>query len=76
MVGAGLSATIGVSATYLGVKERIARLELEKTKVENGYVLQQRDLNNNGAPEGFYEIDGMKFFLTIDGKNLEDALKE
>jgi len=56
--------------------ERLAELEVEKSRAERGYVLRERDLNGNGVPERFIEIEGVKYFLEIDGENLYDALKE
>ncbi len=55
---------------YLQSQKEIRMIELEKAKVEKGYVLQERDLNGNNIPEKFYEIDGNKSFLSIDGKIL------
>ena len=76
---AGISIGIGailVSSAYRGGKAGVARLELEKAKVERGYVPQERDLNENGLLERFYEVNGEKYFLEIDGKNLEETLRE
>ena len=61
---------------YIDGRKKVAGIGLEKAKVEREYVLQERDLNNNGSPERFYEIDGKRVFLSIDGKNLEDTLRE
>ncbi|MCH7568867.1 MAG: hypothetical protein IIA87_05595 [Nanoarchaeota archaeon] len=54
--------------------ERLAELEVEKSRAERGYVLQERDLNGNGVPERFFEIEGIRYFLEIDGENLYDTL--
>ena len=40
------------------------------------FVLQERDLNSNKLTEQFYEINGKKCFLKIDGRNLESTLNE
>ncbi len=74
-IAIGGAAVLGISVYQLS-KIDIARIELEKAKVERGYVLHERDLNNNGLPEKFYVIDGRKAFLSIDGKNLENKLKQ
>jgi hypothetical protein len=39
------------------------------------YAQQERDLNGNGVLEKFYEIEGRKDFVEIDGKRLEDSLQ-
>ncbi len=50
--------------------------EVELQKVKNNYhELIVQDLNADGIPEKFYEINGHKVFLEIDGKNLESTLK-
>jgi hypothetical protein len=72
MAGIGVAIALGVSGSS---RESIAQAQLEKARVERGYVLQERDLNGNGLPERFFEIEGRKYFLAIDGKNLEDTLK-
>jgi len=60
---------------YFDYKIDLAKIDLEKAKIERGITLQERDLNGNGIPEKFYEIDGKRYFLEIDGKNIEDTLK-
>lgn len=62
--------------TYTYSRKELSELELEKARAEKGYVIQERDLNGNGLSERFYEIDGKKSFLSIDGKNLEDSLQK
>ncbi len=37
---------------------------------------QERDLNGNNIPERFIEYHGIKYFHSIDGKNLEDSFRE
>jgi len=49
--------------------------DIEIERARSGYILQERDLSRDGNNEIFYEIDGKKYFSTIDGKNLEDSLK-
>jgi len=49
-------------------------VQLERVKQE--YVLQEKDLNGDGKTERFYEIEGTKYFSDIDGKNLENFLRE
>lgn len=39
------------------------------------HKIQSKDLNNNGIPEVFYEIEGKKYFLSIDGKSIEDTFR-
>jgi hypothetical protein len=47
----------------------------EARKIEQGYVPQRRDLNEDGRPEQFIDVDEVRYFQTIDGKNLEDELR-
>ena len=54
----------------------VKKFELEITRVQKGYTSQERDLNMNKLPELFYEFEGRKCFISIDGKNLETVLKE
>lgn len=61
-------------AFYNSYKIRLAEIELEKAKSQRGYVFKKKDLNDNGSPEKFYEINGEKYFLEIDGENLEAKL--
>ena len=65
------------------VEMEMMRVEMEKKRAEIDmirtrpqYELNVQDLNGNGLPEKFYEINGKRFFLEIDGKNLEDTLKQ
>lgn len=51
-------------------------MELERAKVQSAYVLQEKDLNGNGIPKRFFERDGKKCFVSINGKDLESTLKE
>ncbi len=50
------------------------RAESEAMKPDLRYELITKNLNCNGKPEKFYEINGKKYFLEIDGKNLESRL--
>ena len=50
--------------------------ELEMKRIEKGYSVQEKDLNNNGMPETFYEINNRKYFSRIDGQDLEESLKQ
>ena len=50
--------------------------EKEIMRIQNGYVLQKEDLNNNGVLEEFFEMDGKKFFHSIDGKSIEYLLMD
>ena len=85
MVGAGIFGIVGlvIGGLYYGmIKTGVANAnalkavsELQKTKIEKSYILQEKDLNNNGIPEKFYEINGQKYFLEIDGKTLEDKIR-
>jgi hypothetical protein len=36
--------------------------------------LKYEDINRNGKRECFLEVNGEKYFLSIDGKNIEDTL--
>ena len=73
---AGVGMAIAVGVVYTGNRADVVQAELGNARVERGYVLQERDLNNNGLPERFYLVDGNKYFLEIDGKNLEGTLRE
>ena len=72
---------IGIGAVILSLAFGIrnckgpTRNDVEMKKARVRYVLQEKDLNNNGQIEKFYEINGQKYFSVIDGKNLEDWLK-
>jgi len=59
---------------YSKSQEKISANELEKAKVENGYILKEQDLNSNGINEKYFQVNGKKYFLEIDGKNLNDTL--
>lgn len=74
LVVLGAMTLFGVSK-YLDSRKNIAQTELERARVEKGYVLQERDLNSNGVPERFYEIEGKKAFLSVDGRGVEDNLR-
>lgn len=74
ILAAGAVAIIGLGI-YRASRENIEQLQLEKARTEKGYILQVRDLNGNGLPERFFEVDGKKYFLAVDGTNLTDTLK-
>ena len=46
----------------------------ETAKAQPQYELRVQDLNGNGIPEKFYEIDGKRVFLEIDGKSIENTV--
>ncbi len=48
----------------------------ERANTERRSVIYERDLNGNETPERFYEIDGKKVFLSVDGRDVEDILNE
>ena len=73
---AGICAA-GVGIVYVGLSDinkqtRAAEIEIAKA---HACEMKIQDLNNNGLPETFCERDGLKFFLEIDGQNLETKLK-
>ncbi len=38
--------------------------------------IQEKDIDNNGLPEKYVEIEGAKYFLMVNGENVEgDILK-
>jgi len=37
---------------------------------------EMRDLDSNNVPEKYIELNGRKYFLEINGKNIEDSLKQ
>ena len=49
--------------------------ELEMARIEQGYTIQQKDLNGDGKPEIFCEIDGIRYFSSIDGKPVLEAIE-
>ena len=75
LIGFGIAGS-GIFTFYSLGNTRMAKIELEKARLEKEYVLQERDLNGNGIPERFYEIGGSKVFLSYDGVNIESKLKE
>lgn len=42
---------------------------------KNVYELIRKDLNGNGLPEVYFEVDGKKFFYEIDGQPVIDYLQ-
>ena len=56
----GMSMLFGASLIYLENQRNYAKYELEKSLAAKGYVLQKKDLNGNGKPELFYEINCKK----------------
>ena len=72
-------AIVGVAVAYFGAMAYIDKedsiFEMERAKAQPKKIIIQ-DLNRNNIPEKFYDINGKKFFLEIDGKNLEDVLRE
>ena len=53
-------------------KNYIAHLEHRPTRSS----IITRDLNGNGIPEKFCEIEGKRFFYEVDGKSIEDGLQK
>ncbi len=64
---------IGIPAIYAMYSKSH---ESEAAKAQPQYELQVRDLNGNGIPEKFYEVNGKKVFVEIDGKSVEDTIRE
>jgi len=60
--------------TYNDVQTTKAKADIDKVRLMSREIVVQ-DLNGNGIPERFYEFNGKKAFLEIDGKNLEATLK-
>ena len=69
----GLPIACGISYMY---KKGVEGIKDEVKAQRPVYYMDQRDLNGNGIPEIFYEIDGEKYFLSIDGKILERDLEK
>jgi len=71
---------LGGYGVYNAHKESGER-ELEKARIQHGYVLYERNLNENTIPEKFYMINGKPAFIEIDGKpvvensKLDDLIK-
>ncbi len=71
---AGVMSIAGILGYYeINNVNKQAELEMLKARPQHELIVQ--DLNGDGNPERFYEINGKKFFLEIDGKNLEDNLE-
>ena len=77
-------ATIGPSLYSIVQKNKNRKIDPNKSNyLEKGLgkdtkfgYLREKDLNNNGLPERYVEIEGVKYFLMIDGKDIEgDILK-
>ena len=45
---------------------------LDSQKIES----IREDLNGNGLPEGYIELDGKKYFLEIDGKPVQEYIQK
>jgi len=73
--GFTIAAGLIISLVYLENQRLYSRDEVEKEKAKYGYILQKKDLNNNGIPEIYYEIGGKKYVTEIDGKSIESLLK-
>ncbi len=73
VVTLGFLGTVGF-VYYLSNKKDIAEIELKKTRIERGYVIQERDLNGNGISEKFYTLDGKIAVVELDGKSLFSSL--
>ena len=67
---------VGVVGALVYDNVRTNEIKFEAFRAQPQYELVVQDLNGNGTPEKFYEVNGKKFFLEIDGKNLEDTLRE
>ncbi len=75
LAGFTLAGGILISLVHLENQRLFSKDEEEKERAKYGYVLQRKDLNNNGIPEVYYEILGRKYFNEIDGKSVESLLK-
>ena len=65
----GLSIVFGGGSAYLN--QRAGAINCQEKTI----YFYKKDLNKNGIPEQFYEIEGQKYFSKIDGKNVEDLLE-
>jgi len=82
-VGAGLGIFVFMAFVGYGQYRKLESQNILEplnrvNKANKPYSMQfvlERDLNGNGKPERFTEIDGVKYFSTIDGTNLEKSLK-
>lgn len=72
----GLGIVGALCIAFMGDPSSETAKKEEKPKIENSYVLQEKDLNGNNIPEKFYEIDGKKVFLEVDGESLEGKLNK
>ena len=52
----------------------LPRLAEKKLELDRGYNLQEADLNGNGIPEKFYNIDGNIAVIELDNKPLFSSL--
>ncbi len=60
---------------YKDINKNNRNTEVELAKAKQPYELFVQDVNGNGIPETFIEVNGNRFFLAVDGKNLEDTLR-
>ena len=70
----GAALFVGPICYFVGVCHGASLEEPDETTsiIQAESVLQQHDLNGNGIPEQFYEIDGRRVYLSIDGECLDD----
>lgn len=68
-----LIATFVVAGIGMGISNKVLleeKIEEIKPKIQEAQVL------GNETPERFYEIDGQRVYLTIDGKPIEQYFAE
>lgn len=65
-----------VAVIFTGVSlYGLRKTQQELEAVRQSYVLQERDFNSNGLPERFYDINGKKAFVSIDGETIDNLLR-
>lgn len=60
---------------YLDIKNKELDIKSTELKIKYGSLIVE-DLNSNGIPEKFYKIGCKKYFIEIDGENLESKIKK
>jgi hypothetical protein len=64
-----------LTAVLIASSLMIGGYQIHKIDTKKDFQIKIQDINQNEIPEVFYEIKGNKYFLSIDGKNLEKELK-
>ena len=74
-----MAGVLSVMAYSVGMtrREKVRALaEVEKARIEAGLELKIGDYNGNQVLDKFYEIDGQKVPLEVDGKSIDDYFRQ